>query len=54
MAWQVRDLAGCAGEVTSVAFSPDGQHVVCGSWGGFVKIWDIATGVVVSNFVPLR
>ncbi len=37
-------LAGHAHEVSSVAFSPDGQHIVAGSMDGTAKVWDAATG----------
>jgi tetratricopeptide (TPR) repeat protein len=35
---------GHDGEVVSVAFSPDGQHLASGSVDRTVKIWDSATG----------
>jgi len=40
--------------VNSVAFSPDGNRVVSGSDDTSVKIWDVATGALVSSFVVLR
>jgi WD40 repeat protein len=30
--------------VTSVAYSPDGKHIVSGSFDSTVKIWDAQTG----------
>lgn len=30
--------------VTSVAFSPNGHHIVSGSYGGIIKIWDAESG----------
>jgi WD40 repeat protein/serine/threonine protein kinase len=37
-------LRGHTGEVSSVAVSPDGRHIVSGSGDGAVKVWDAATG----------
>ena len=37
-------LKGHAGEVSSVAFSPDGQRLASASDDQTVKIWDSATG----------
>ena len=54
MGWQVCELAGNSGVVSSVAFSLDGKRVVSGSSGGIVTIWDTATGAEVSSFVRLR
>ncbi|KAH8108525.1 hypothetical protein DFH11DRAFT_1084988 [Phellopilus nigrolimitatus] len=31
-------------EVTSIAYSPDGQHIVSGSYDNTVRIWDAKTG----------
>ncbi|KAG6862821.1 hypothetical protein C0993_001362, partial [Termitomyces sp. T159_Od127] len=31
--------------VTSVAFSPDGNYIVSGSWDKSVRVWNSATGV---------
>jgi WD40 repeat protein len=44
-------LRGHSSEVTSVAYSPDGKHIVSGSWDKTVKIWDAATGEKVSHDV---
>jgi WD40 repeat protein/serine/threonine protein kinase len=37
-------LVGHKGEVTSVAFSPDGQRIVTGNLDRTAKVWDAATG----------
>ncbi len=36
---EVASLAGHAGIVGSVAFSPDAQHIVSGSQDKLVKVW---------------
>ncbi|EJD39020.1 WD40 repeat-like protein, partial [Auricularia subglabra TFB-10046 SS5] len=33
-------LTGHTETVTSIAFSPDGTHIISGSFDGFVRIWD--------------
>jgi WD40 repeat protein len=38
----VASLAGHTNEVRSVAFSPDGQHIVSGSWDNLVKVWSVS------------
>ena len=40
--------------VTSVAYSPDGKHIVSGSGDKTVKIWDSSTGKEVSVLVYHR
>jgi WD40 repeat protein/serine/threonine protein kinase len=37
-------LVGHAGQVRSVAFSPDGKRIVTGSWDQTAKVWDAETG----------
>ena len=34
--------------MNSVAYSPDGKHIVSGSDDRTVKVWDVATGKEVS------
>ena len=50
---QVHTLTGHSGRVYSAVFSADGNRVVSGSDDTFVKIWDVATGALVSSFVGL-
>lgn len=35
---------GHGGQVTSVAFSPDGRNLVSGGMDGMTKLWDVASG----------
>ena len=44
-------LTGHSHYVTSVAYSPDGKHVVSGSYDNTVKVWDSQTGTEVSHRV---
>ena len=39
---EVASLAGHANDVNSVAFSPDGQHIVSGSGDKLVKVWSVS------------
>jgi WD40 repeat protein len=38
------ELKGHKGQVSAVAFSPDGAMIATGSWDLTVKLWDAATG----------
>ena len=44
-------LRGHWGDVNSVAYSPDGKHIVSASGDKTVKIWDSTTGEEVSVLV---
>ena len=44
-------LRGHSGWVHSVAYSPDGKHIVSGSRDQTVNVWDAATGKKVSHRV---
>jgi WD40 repeat protein len=46
----LRTLEGHSGGVDSVAFSPDGGHVLSGSDDKTLKLWDAATGTLVRSF----
>jgi WD40 repeat protein len=48
---QVHTLIGHSKGVSSVDFSPNGKRVVSASGDNLVKLWDVETGVEVSNFV---
>ena len=41
---KLRELQGHTRGVISVAFSPDGNHIVSGSWDNSVQVWDAKTG----------
>ena len=43
----VRTLEGHTNGVYSVAVSPDGQHIVSGSWDNTVRVWRLADGAAV-------
>jgi len=44
-------LTGHSDWVKSVAYSPDGKHLVSGSNDNTVKVWDVAMGQEVSRRV---
>ncbi|EDR10615.1 WD-40 repeat-containing protein [Laccaria bicolor S238N-H82] len=41
---QLRNLQGHTAAVTSVAFSPNGNQIVSGSWDTSVRVWDAKSG----------
>ena len=51
---QVHTLTGHSDIVFVVAFSPNGNRVVSGAHENLVKIWDTATGTLVSSVVGVR
>ncbi|KIJ58802.1 hypothetical protein HYDPIDRAFT_101954, partial [Hydnomerulius pinastri MD-312] len=48
----VQMLSGHAGRIASVAYSPDGQHIISGSDDKTVRIWNASTGQLVTD--PLQ
>jgi WD40 repeat protein len=46
----LRTFAGHSGPVSSVAFSPDGAHVLTGSEDFTLKLWEISTGQLMRDF----
>ncbi|KIJ58358.1 hypothetical protein HYDPIDRAFT_65611, partial [Hydnomerulius pinastri MD-312] len=40
----VQILSGHAGSINSMAYSPDGQHIVSDSWDNTIRIWNARTG----------
>jgi len=48
----VGTLRGHEGWVWSVAFSPDGKRLASGSDDSTVRLWELATGLVLATIVP--
>ncbi|HEY9873440.1 MAG TPA: hypothetical protein V6D12_08375 [Candidatus Obscuribacterales bacterium] len=40
----IRTISGHSWSVVAVAFSPDGETLVSGSWDKTVKFWRVSTG----------
>ena len=49
----LHELKGHARGVFAVAFSPDGQHVATGGFEGLVRIFEVAGGTLVKEFLPV-
>ncbi len=41
---ELQQLTEKTGDLTAVTYSPDGIHILSGSWDGTAKIWDTETG----------
>ena len=49
----LHELPGHKGGVFAVAFRPDGQQVATGGMDGVVRLFDVATGALVKEFLPV-
>ncbi len=47
---EVLGLTGHRGHIGSVAFSPDGMHIISGSNDETIRLWDVATGQEIDVF----
>jgi WD40 repeat protein len=50
----LHELKGHARGVFVVAFRPDGQQVATGGFDGNIRLFDVATGQLVKQFVPVE
>lgn len=47
----VKEFSGHTGEITSVYFTPDGEHIVSKSiWDRSIRIWDVTSGKCIKLF----
>ena len=46
----IRTFKGHSGDVTSVAFSPDGRYALSGSSDKTLKLWEVSTGRLIRTF----
>jgi len=49
----LHELPGHTGGVFAVAFRPDGKQVATGGFDGKVRLFDVETGQLISEFVPV-
>ena len=49
----VHELPGIEGPVFAVAFRPDGQQVAVAGFDGIVRLYDVQTGQLAGQFVPV-
>jgi WD40 repeat protein len=47
----IRAFTGLTDQVYSVATSPDGTRVAAGAWNGQVRIWRVADGTVLTDWI---
>ena len=47
---RLRVLPGHTGSIVSISFSPDGHRLVTGSHDCTARVWDLASGVAVTEF----
>jgi len=46
---EVHTLHGHTDSVTSIAHSPDGTHIISGSWDKMIRVWNATTGQCVAG-----
>src|SRR5215510_13489542 len=50
----IRTFEGHGGDVTSVAFSPDGARLLSGSHDSTMRLWDATSGQLIRTFFESR